>query len=74
MSPTVKRVLDLLEGVTRSKGQWMALCPGHEDTKPSLSLGPASRLGREARTASPASVQEAVSSSTQSSRIVAREE
>lgn len=39
MSPAVAQVLSLLRGVRRSGESWVALCPSHEDTRPSLSIG-----------------------------------
>jgi hypothetical protein len=34
----VEKVLDRLEGVRQSNGSWKALCPAHDDSKPSLSV------------------------------------
>src|SRR5262249_7547368 len=35
---TIERVLTHFEGVRRNGAQWMALCPGHADKNPSLSI------------------------------------
>jgi len=35
---TIENVLDRVERVRRTNGGWMALCPAHADTKPSLSI------------------------------------
>jgi hypothetical protein len=37
-SEPASRVLDLLEGVQGRAGSWTALCPAHDDTRPSLSI------------------------------------
>ena len=34
----LEKVLDCLEGVRQSNGSWKALCPAHDDHKPSLSI------------------------------------
>ncbi len=40
MNEAVERVLSLLDKVKRTKkDQWTACCPGHDDRKPSLSIG-----------------------------------
>jgi hypothetical protein len=38
-APAVQRVLDRLREVRRTRSGWMALCPAHDDTRPSLSIG-----------------------------------
>lgn len=35
----IARVLAALDGVQRNGGGWIALCPAHDDRKPSLSIG-----------------------------------
>ena len=34
----LEKVLDCLEGVRQSNGSWQAICPAHDDHKPSLSI------------------------------------
>jgi hypothetical protein len=39
LNDAVERILDRLEGVKSSGSGWSALCPAHDDSAPSLSLG-----------------------------------
>lgn len=38
MTNTLEKVLNLLEGVTTSGGEYKSLCPSHDDSSPSLSI------------------------------------
>jgi hypothetical protein len=39
MTTELQTLLDRLDGVKRKGNQWMALCPHHNDRRPSLSIG-----------------------------------
>ena len=43
--PPVSQVLLRLQNVRKTENGWTALCPAHEDTRPSLSIG----VGNESR-------------------------